>query len=488
MLYIRMFLIMGVTFYTTRVILQELGVKDYGIYNAVGGVVVLLAFLNNAMVTATQRFLNFELGRGNIENLRRSFSMSLTAHFSIALLVLVLAESIGLWFFYAKMNIPADRMNAALWVFHFSVLTMLVNIIRAPYNACIIAYERMDFYAYLSIAEVFLKLAVVYLLKLNIYDSLILYAVLTFVVSCVMLLVYKLYCNQKFSITIYQFFWDKALYIKLAGFSGWSLLGNMANVGAQQGINLLLNLFSGVVVNAAAGISNQVSQAIYSFVSNFQTAFNPQIVKAYARQDKPVLKSLIFRTSKISYFLLFVFAFPLFLYCDSLLGIWLEEVPPHAANFCRLMLVYLLIDSISAPLWISVQATGNIYKYQIVVSILILLNLPLSYCLLKMGYAPETVFMGRVLINIIVFMFRFLYVKNLISITFKEYTFKVFYRILGVTLATICFAFLLYSLDLHAFFSIPVLCLSTAVAVFFVGFTNSERVFLVTTVLSKIKK
>lgn len=433
MLYIRMLLIMAVTLYTSRVVLEVLGVEDFGIYNIVGGVVVLFSFINNAMATATQRFLNFELGRNDIKEVKRVFSMSMTAHISIALLVLLLAETIGLWFLLTQMNIPEGRMNAAIWCYQFSILTTCVQIIRVPYNACIIAYERMSFYAYISIFEVILKLAIVFLLSISGFDKLIVYSILMFLVTWIICYAYKIVCNRNFDISRYKFFWDKELYKKLMSFSGWSLFGSAANVGAQQGINILLNIFCGVTVNAAMGIANQVSGAVYSFVSNFQTAFNPQIVKSYAAGEWKYFIDLIFKGSKYSYFLLLIISLPFYICCKELLELWLVNVPNYTVPFCRIIIVFLLLDAIQGPLWIFVQATGKIRNYQLLMSVIILSNLPLGYLFLKMGYPPQIVLVVKVFLNILIYVVRLIYLKRLYSFPIGRYLKKVVGRVILVT-------------------------------------------------------
>ena len=271
MLYIRMLLIMAVSLYTSRIVLKVLGVEDFGIYNIVAGIVVLFSFLNSAMSSATQRFLSFELGRGDINEVRRVFSMSMTAHISIALLILLFAETVGLWFLNTQINIPVDRVGAANWVYQFSILTFCIQIIRVPYNASIIAYERMTFYAYISIIEVVLKLLIVFLLVYFDFDKLKIYSVLIFLITLVICLSFKYFCCKTFPICRYNFFWNASLYKKIMSFSGWSLFGSVANVGSQQGMNILLNIFYGVSINAAMGIANQVSQAVYNFVYKFHS-------------------------------------------------------------------------------------------------------------------------------------------------------------------------------------------------------------------------
>ena len=401
MLYIRMLLIMAVTLYTSRVVLNVLGVEDFGIYNVVGGIVVMFSFLNGAMATSTQRFLSFSLGKNDQEQVARVFSMSMTTHISIALIVLLLAETFGLWIFYRYLNIPPERMGAAQWVYQLSVLTFCISIIRVPYNAGIIAYERMSFYAYISIVEVCLKLGMVILLQYLGSDKLILYALLMALTTGIVTFIYKLYCCKTFSVCRYHYFWDKHLYKELISFSGWSLFGSAANVGVQQGINILLNVFFGVVTNAALGIANQVSSAVSQLVGNFQTAFNPALVKSYASGDYSYFVRLIFQTSRFSYFLLFIIALPLYLCMPFVLKVWLDIVPEYTVVFCRWMLVFVLIDAVSAPLWISVQAIGKIRSYQLLMSALIFLNIPLSWLLLRLGKDAEWVMQVRVGINLL---------------------------------------------------------------------------------------
>ena len=403
MLYIHMLLIMAVTLYTSRVVLNVLGVEDFGIYNVVGGIVVMFSFLNGAMATSTQRFLSFSLGKNDQEQVARVFSMSMTTHISIALIVLLLAETFGLWIFYRYLNIPPERMGAAQWVYQLSVLTFCISIIRVPYNAGIIAYERMSFYAYISIVEVCLKLGMVILLQYLGSDKLILYALLMALTTGIVTFIYKLYCCKTFSVCRYHYFWDKHLYKELISFSGWSLFGSAANVGVQQGINILLNVFFGVVTNAALGIANQVSSAVSQLVGNFQTAFNPALVKSYASGDYSYFVRLIFQTSRFSYFLLFIIALPLYLCMPFVLKVWLDIVPEYTVVFCRWMLVFVLIDAVSAPLWISVQAIGKIRSYQLLMSALIFLNIPLSWLLLRLGKDAEWVMEVRVGINLLTF-------------------------------------------------------------------------------------
>lgn len=437
-LYIRMLILMLVSLYTSRVVLAALGVEDYGIYNVVGGIVVLFTFINNAMITSTQRYLNFELGKNDLQQAKKVFSVSLNIHIFIALIVLLLAETVGLWFLNTTIQYPEARDFAVQVTYQLSILTTCVKIIRAPYNAAIVAHERMSFYAYLSIFEAILQLGIVFMLMSYSADRLILYSILLCFVAIVVNLCYYAYCRKTFTICKYKLYKDKTLYKQLLSFSGWSLFGGVANMGASQGLNMLLNVFFGVTVNAAMGIASQVNMAVTNFVGSFQTAFNPQIVKSYAAGEKSYFINLILRTSKYSYFLLFVISLPIYICCEEVLALWLKEVPDYTISFCRLMIIFSLLDAIQGPLWVSVQATGKIRNYQILMSIIILANLPLSYLFLKMGFQAEVVLFIRCMLNFFILFVRLWYLKRLYSFPGSRYLLEVITPVLLVSGLSYC--------------------------------------------------
>ena len=490
-LYLRMFLMMGVTLFTSRVILQTLGVEDFGIYNVVAGIVVLFAFINNAMAIASQRFLSFALGKRDDNEVKRVFSMSLTSHIAIAGIILLLAESVGLWILL-KMNFPASRLEAVVWTYHFAVLTCVASVLRVPYNAAIIAYERMSFYAWISIVEVIIKLAIVYLLIVYSGDKLIFYSFLLFLVTVLINLIYKGYSNKQFAATKYRFFWDKSLFKQFVSFSGWSLTGSLANVGAQQGLNMIINIFCGVVVNAAVGISNQVMSAVGQFLSNFQTAFNPQLVKSYATGEKDYFMNLIFKSSKFSYYLMFVLTLPAVINCAFLLHVWLGIVPEYAVEFSQLMMLFLLFDAISGPLWISVQATGKIRNYQLLMSFLIILNIPFAYIVLFWGYSPVYVFVSRVLINFITLIVRVFYLRPLIQLPARKYAVQVFLPIALVTAFSLPLPLWMHytmSSSWGSFILNSVVCLLVSlVSIYVVGLTQGEKQMVYNIVFKKVFK
>ena len=472
-----MLLIMVVNLYTSRVILQALGVNDFGLYNIVGGIVVLFTFINNAMVTSTQRFLNFEIGRNNYDEAQKVFSASLNIHFIIAFAFLLLAETVGLWFLNRYIQIPAGREIAANWVYQFSIAVSILNIIRSPYNAAIIAHENMSFYAYISIIEVILKLAIVYLVYLF-ADRLVTYSCLVFIVAVFILLAYYVFCKKKYLICKYRHEYDRERYMSLASFSGWSLFGSLANVGASQGVNIILNMFFGVAVNAAMGIAQQVNAALYQFVSNFQTAFNPQLVKSYAAGKKEYFFSLILNTSRYSFLLLYILALPVLICCPELLGLWLGNVPDYAVSFTRLIIIFSFIDSLQGPLWVSAQATGNIRNYQLLMSVLILLNLPISYLLLKIFHIPELALLTKVLINVVTAIARVLYLRHLYGFPVFRYLKEVITRCIFVVIFSFPLPLYIYSLFSNwqqLLLTILVSIIITALISYLIGLKSNEK-------------
>lgn len=478
---------MGVTFYTTRVLLQVLGVDDYGIYNTIAGIVVLFAFMNNAMVTTTQRFLNFYLGKNDVEKAAASFSVSLIVHMGIGLIVAILAEAIGLWFLYYKMSLPPERFDAAFWTLHLSVAATFVNIVKSPYNACIIAYEKMDFFAYVSIIEAIFKLAIVFILSYLSYDYLITYGILFLVVTITIAYIYKVYCNRHYTICNLRLVSDKAIYKTILRFSFYSLFGNAANVGAQQGVNLMVNSFTSVAVNAAIGVSNQVSQGVYSFITNFQVAFNPILVKMYARNELPDLKRMICQVSRYSFYLMIIISLPLIIYTEEFLSIWLKEVPTYSASFCRLITFTLLIDTVAEPLWKTVQASGDIKTYQIVTSIIILANIPIAYLVLMMGLSPVYIFAVRLLINAIAYAYRVHYVKALVSFEINMYIRHVICPIFFVCAALTAVSLLLYCTISNYILSSLLIFITAGLTIVFCGLNTSERTFVIRVLKSKLK-
>lgn len=411
MLYIRMLVMMIVSLITSRVYLQALGETDFGIFNIVGGLVLSFSFISSTMQVATQRFLNYEMGKGDEESVRNVFNVSMIIYIGISIIVITLAETVGIWFLNTKMNIPEDRMIIANWVFQLSIIGFVFQMLRIPYNASIIAYENMNFYAYFSICEAILKLGAAMAVLYVGVDKLLAVSFFTTIVYFTITAGYKIYCNRKYSITKFRFKWDKQTAIQISSFSGWSLYGSGCIMGANQGVDLVLNFFWGVTVNAALGIASQLSHAINQLVSNFQVAYNPQLVKLYAQNKTSELFSLIRKSSKFSFFLLLYAFVPIFFCSDYILHLWLGRVPEYTEIFVRLMLIYVLIDSLQAPLWLSVLATGDIKKYHLITGTMMLVNIPLVFVLMKLGLSPLYAWLSRIVINCLIFVERLVYLK-----------------------------------------------------------------------------
>lgn len=483
LLYFRTFITIILSLYSFRVVLDALGETDFGVYNIVGGVVVLFAFVQTAMTSATQRFINYEMGCGNSNSISRVFSMSMTVHISIALLVILFAETIGLWFVNTQLNIPENRQYAAQWVYQFSVLATCFNLIRMPYHATIIAHERMSFYAYLSIFESILKLVIIYVLIISPSNKLILYSILVSSVSLVLLFIYKIYCNLTFKVTKYRLFWDRELYAKILSFTWWSLFGSAANTGVKQGLNVLFNIFNGVIANAALGIATQVQVALTAFMGNLNVASNPQIVKYYAEGKYSDFIKLINQVSKFSFLLVYLLALPLIICADPILHLWLNEVPEYTVLFTKLVLAYSVIDALSMPFWMGVQATGNIAKYQCLISTLILINLPIAFLLLYFGYSPVYVLFVRVIVNVIVHIARVIFLKNMVCFSLIEYA-RIIVRLILVVIITSLVLSIFYNYTSENLFikviqTISVSLIVNVLAFYLIALVKEERLLVV---------
>lgn len=485
-----MFVTLLVTLYTSRVILKTLGIDDFGIYNVVGGVIVLFSFIATSLRSATQRFISYELGLGDQGDINKVYSMSLICHIIMVLLIFVLAETIGLWFIENKLNIPPDRMMATRWVYQFSIITFIANIFQAPYNAIIIAYEKMSFYAYISILDVLLKLAVAFLIVISPWDKLIVYSILLSIVSIVSVLIPFIYCKLKLCIGKFRLVRERGLFSKILGYSGWTMLNGCAVLTAQQGGNILLNVFNGVAANGAFGIANQVSGAIYGFVYNFQSAFQPQIVKQYAAKEYGSLYKLIGRSSVFSYYLLLLIAVPFCISTDYVLTLWLGSCPEYATVFCQLMILYFLMDALQAPLWMLIGAKGKMAGYTIWSTVLVFLNIPVSWLFLKAGYSVYIVFIVRAAINLITCLIRPFYVRYLIdSFSLREYV-RVVFRTIIVTGVLIASYVMLKSVisSWHDLLKIFVSLMYTLFIIWFIGLKKDEKNWIKNTIIERIKK
>lgn len=482
LLYVRMLVLMSVSLFTSRVTLNTLGVVDYGIYNVVGGVVAMFGFINASMSSATQRYITFALGRGDEQRLQTVFSTTVQIHFLIAILIVILSETIGLWFFYTHMNIPAERMNAAFWVLQLSIIGTFVGIISVPYNADIIAHEKMSAFASLSILDVILKLVIVYLLVTCNTDKLILYASLLLFVQLLMRFIYANYCSRHFAESKYKHSWDKPLFKEMLSFASWSLFGNLSAVLFGQGLNMLLNVFFGPVVNAARAIAGQVQNVVGQFVGNFQMALNPQITKTYAQGDLQAMHKLMFRSARFSFFLLFLLVLPVIFETNFILIAWLKTVPENTVVFFRITICTSLIYTIANPMIIANQATGKVKKYQAVCGTVLLLILPISYVLLRLGCPAYSVFIVHFVMEGVCQLARMIMLRPLIGLRLRDYFWNIYSRVAIVVAAAVILPWLVYMSmpeGFLRFLTISIVCvISVSSSAYLLGMSSGERVFI----------
>ena len=483
LLYVRMLFAMLVSLYTSRVILQTLGVEDYGVYNVVGGVISMFTFLNGAMSSATSRYITVEIGKGNMEQLKKVFSTALQIHAVIALLIVILGETVGLWFLMNELVIPDGRMDAAMWVYQCSIISCVVTIMSVPYNADIIAHEKMSAFAYISVLEIILRLAIVYLLVVLPFDKLKVYAVLVLMVGLLIRYIYTRYCHKHFEESHYIHRIDKPLLKEMSSFAGWSFSGNLAGILYTQGLNMMLNIFFGPVVNAARGIAIQIQSVVTQFVTNFQMALNPQITKTYASGEMDKMHSLMFRSARFSFMLLFFLSLPIMLETNYILTLWLGIVPENTVIFARIIIAISLIYTIANPCVIANQATGKVKVYQAVVGGLLLLILPISYIVLKMGAPAYSVFIVHFCVESVAQFARMYMLRNMIDLPLLSYVKNIYLPIMGVVLLSIVLPLLVYSNMQEGFIrllAVGMTCvLSVAMTSLFIGMTRNERTFLI---------
>ena len=484
LLYFRMLFMMGVNLYASRVILNILGVVDYGINNVVGGVITMLGFLTGSLGAASSRYITYDLGKGDMAVMRRTFGNILTIHFLLAAIVLVVGETLGLWFMSTQLQIPPERATAAMWVYQFSIFSSVLAVVSVPYNATIIAHERMSAFAYISIADAVLKLLIVYLLVLIPYDKLIVYAVLFFCIQAFDRVVYGLYCSRHFEETRTRPGYDGRLFRKIFAFAGWTMNGNLAVIGYTQGLNILLNIFFGPAVNAARAVAVQVQNVCQQFCSNFQMALNPQLTKSYAQGNLADMHRLLVKSSKFSFYILLFIALPLMLEADFVLRLWLGIVPEHTVTFLRLVLVVGLLYTLSNPIIVSVHATGRLKKFQIIEGTMLLMIVPVAYVLLKFfDVRPECVFVVHIVVELFTQYARLRMVLPMIGMGLGEYFRLVVRPVAVVAVLSPVVPVAVYLSAGGGWWPFLMVCavsvVCTAALVCAVGCTRSERQFLV---------
>lgn len=490
MLYVRTIIVMLVSLYTSRIVLATLGVQDYGIYNVVGGVVAMFTVISGALSTSISRFLTFELGKGDLVKLKKIFSISINIQVVISIIILIVGETVGLWFLNEKMNIPVDRLEAANWVLHFSLLTFVVNLISIPYNAAIIAHEKMSAFAYVSIVDVSLKLIIVYLLYLSSSDKLILYTILLFLVAVTIRIVYSVYCNRHFRETHYTFVYDKKLIKEITCFSGWGFFINCVYIFNTQGVNILINMFFGVGVNAARGVSSQAEGAIKKFVGDFTTALNPQITKDYASGNMSAMNTLVCRGAKFSFFLLFTLSLPVLMETEYILGLWLKTVPEYTFIFLRLGIIGTMITTLGDTGYTACMATGNIKRYVLWITLVGMGVFPITWLVYKLGAPVYATYIVYILVYTTVNFVRLWIMKGLLNFPIRIFLREVIIKVILVSVLAVILPLVVVNCFDTSFLRLVVSCmislLSAIGSIYLLGLTKHERKIIIEQIRKKL--
>lgn len=490
-LYGRMFLVMSISLFTSRVILRALGVDDFGIFNVVGGTVAMMNVVNSAMSVSTQRYLTFELGKNDYIQFSKTFSMCINIFILLSVIILVIGETVGLWFINKCLTIPENRISAANWVYQFAMLSCICSLMTNPYNATIIAHERMNVFAYIGIAEAVSKLAIAYILIIIPFDRLASYGALTFTSSLAILLVYRWYCNKHFKNFKYSFTWDTILFKKLAIYSGWNLFGSLSGVAKGQGLNILINIFFGPSVNAARGIAYQVNGVVHSFFTNFYTAVRPQITKYYAQGDKVNMFNLVFKSSKMAFFLILMVSLPILVETPFIVKSWLGIMPDYLVPFIRLIIIITAIDSMSTPLMTAIHATGDNRLYQLAVGIIMIMTLPISYIALKSGCSPISVFIISLILSIVSLFIRLAIAHKQLGIPFISFIKQVILRSSSVAGLSILIPLFMHKTLQPGLITTTAICLTCIccciLSSYLVGLNKKEKVAFQRIVRTKLK-
>lgn len=478
-LYLRMLVMMFIGFFTARIMLNALGVNDYGINNVVGGLVSMFSLLSSSLSSATSRFMTFGLGKGDLGNLKKIFSTTVNIHIVLAIVVVMAIETIGVWFLNHKMTIPSDRLYAANWVLQCSVVSFAIGLLSVPYNSAIIAHEKMSAFAYMTIFDAVFKLIIVFSIYFYGGDKLILFSFLMLLQSIIRQAIYWIYCKRKFAECVYTCRRNRELEKNIFNFAGWNFIGCTAGLMKDQGVNIVINLFTGPTVNAARGIAMQVNGIINQFTGNFMMAINPQITKSYAAEDFERMHQLIYQGTRLSYYLFMIFSIPVFFEIQNILYIWLGQVPEHTILFARLVLILSLAEIISNALITAQLATGKIKKYQIVVGGILLLNLPISYFLLYIGMIPEITIIVAIVISQICLAARLWFLRSMIKLPAKQFLNKVYFNVIIVTAIASVAPLICYMTITSSFIRFFIVCtvsvISSMITIYFIGCSEEER-------------
>ena len=483
LLYVRMIVTMLIGLFSVRIVLQALGEVDYGVYNVVAGVVTMMAFLNNALSSSTQRFLSYELETGSIARLKSIFSTSLTLYVLLCLLIIVLAETVGLWFVNTQLNIPTERMRAANWIYQFSIISFVFSILSAPYNACVISHERMDFYAYVSIGEAVLKLALIYLLLVFTGDKLIIYGFFLMILSFLLWICYFIYCRFHFEESEWSLRIDKSLTKEISSFTGWGVWGAVSNIFKNQGINIVLNISFGVIVNTARGLAYQVDAAINTLVQNFYSAVKPQLIKSYSAGQVKEMMDLMTLATRLGYFLMLAVSSIFFFEIEYIYSLWLGNIPPpHTTTFTKLVLIGNLFTVLAQPLVMIIHASGKVARYQFWSGIIWMMVLPISYLLLRIVHDSNIPFIVIVIASIAYWVLTTIQCKNIVSMPIREYG-KLVAHLIPTTICTLfasaASSYLLPTSLLSLFLVAILTIVVSAISIYLFGLYPHEKELLI---------
>lgn len=481
-LYIRMIVMMLISFYTTRVILNALGVDNYGINNVVGSLVSMFSLISGSLAGSTSRFITFGLGKDDKEELRKTFITSVNINIILAIIVVIAIETIGVWFLNNKMVIPTDRLYAANWVLQCSVVSFAIGLLSVPYNASIIAHEKMSAFAYMTIFDAVAKLCIAIAIDYYNGDKLILFAIISLIPTIISQIIYYIYCKRNFEECRYRLEWNNNIFKRIGSFALWNFIGCTAGLMKDQGVNIAINLFCGPTINAARGVAMQINGVISRFITNFTTALNPQIIKEYAANNLERMHNLVFKGTRFSYYLFMLISIPVFLEVEKILQIWLDLVPEHTVLFARLVLILSLAEIISQTLITAQSASGKIRNYQIVVGGILLLNFPISYILLKNGIFPEVTIVVAIIISQICLLARLLFLKNMIKLPIRKFINKVYLNVIIVTIVSFIPPYITYTiLQENNYRIIPVFMvsvISSVITIYFIGCNKQERLLV----------
>lgn len=479
LLYARTLVVMIITLYTSRVILKVLGVEDYGIYQVVGGLVAMFAILSNALSSAISRFITYEIGKGGKERLSLIFSSSKIIQIIMSVVVVIVAEIIGVWFLVNKMQIPEGREIAALWVLQCTLVTFCLNLLSVPYNACIIAHEHMQAFAYISIIDALAKLGVCFLIAQSPFDRLIYYAVLLAIEALIIRLLYVMYCRRHFQESRSKMKFDRSIFKEMAGFAGWSFFSNSASLFNNQGVNMLINVFFGVTANAARGLANQVEHAVLHFVNNFTVAINPQITKNYATKEMDAMYLLVCRGAKFSYLAMFMFALPLMFETEKVLNIWLTTVPPNTIIFVRLSLILGMMDCLGKSSYTACLATGKLKRYALIITSIAVLEFPLTWLFFSLGFSVVWAYYIYIVVKVCVLIARLYLMKSMLDFQPKVFVNQVYLRIIPITILSVLPMMFIINVWEMSFVrlivSVIIGVLSVSFFTYTLGLTHNER-------------